>query len=88
MNRPRPGRRSNSSRALLIVSVGCPAGIGPEVSVAAAAQLSGIGCVLVGDPATLAQAAKVVEWTPRGSSRSTISRRPQGKSRFMTPVRR
>lgn len=64
MNRPRPGRRSNSTRALLIVSVGCPAGIGPEVSVAAAAQLSGIGCVLVGDPATLAQAAKVVGVDP------------------------
>jgi 4-hydroxythreonine-4-phosphate dehydrogenase len=62
MNRPRPGRRS--TEGLLIVSVGCPAGIGPEVSVAAAAQLSEIGCVLVGDPATLEQAAKVVGVDP------------------------
>lgn len=62
MNRPRPGRRS--TEGLLIVSVGCPAGIGPEVSVAAAAQLSEIGCVLVGDRATLEQAAKVVGVDP------------------------
>ncbi|MDQ2643588.1 MAG: 4-hydroxythreonine-4-phosphate dehydrogenase PdxA [Myxococcota bacterium] len=62
MNRPRPGRRS--TEGLLIVSVGCPAGIGPEVSVAAAAQLPEIGCVLVGDRATLEQAAKVVGVDP------------------------
>jgi 4-hydroxythreonine-4-phosphate dehydrogenase len=66
MNRPRPGRRLNarSTEALLVVSVGCPAGIGPEVSVAAAAQLSGIGCVLVGDLATWERAAQVVGVDP------------------------
>jgi len=58
MKRPPRGRRA--TEPLLIVSVGCPAGIGPEVSVAAAAQLSGTGCVLVGDPTTLEHAAEVV----------------------------
>jgi 4-hydroxythreonine-4-phosphate dehydrogenase len=43
---------------MLIVSVGCPAGIGPEVSVAAAAARSS-DVVLVGDMATLLRAAKV-----------------------------
>ncbi|HEY8945943.1 MAG TPA: 4-hydroxythreonine-4-phosphate dehydrogenase PdxA, partial [Polyangiaceae bacterium] len=45
---------------LLVVSVGCPAGIGPEVSVRAAAQLGGTPAVLVGDEATLRRAARLV----------------------------
>jgi 4-hydroxythreonine-4-phosphate dehydrogenase len=45
---------------LLVVSTGCPAGVGPEVSIAAAAKLKTATCVLLGDEATLRLAAKVV----------------------------
>lgn len=45
---------------LLVVSTGCPAGIGPEVSVAAAAKLKRVATVLLGDEATLRRAADVV----------------------------
>jgi 4-hydroxythreonine-4-phosphate dehydrogenase len=45
---------------LLVVSTGCPSGIGPEVSVAAAAKLKGAATVLLGDEATLRKAAGTV----------------------------
>jgi 4-hydroxythreonine-4-phosphate dehydrogenase len=45
---------------MLVVSIGCPAGIGPEVSVRAAAQLKGGPCVLVGDRGTIERAAELV----------------------------
>ena len=45
---------------LLVVSTGCPAGIGPEVSIAAAAKLKGVATVLLGDETTLRKAAAVV----------------------------
>jgi 4-hydroxythreonine-4-phosphate dehydrogenase len=45
---------------LLVVSTGCPAGVGPEVSVAAAAKLKRAATVLLGDEATLRKAAGVV----------------------------
>jgi 4-hydroxythreonine-4-phosphate dehydrogenase len=45
---------------MIVVSTGCPAGVGPEVSVAAAASLPGVRSVLVGDLETLRAAAKVV----------------------------
>jgi 4-hydroxythreonine-4-phosphate dehydrogenase len=41
------------------VSVGCPAGIGPEVAVSAAARFRG-RCLLVGDEGVLRRAARVV----------------------------
>ncbi|HKY39996.1 MAG TPA: 4-hydroxythreonine-4-phosphate dehydrogenase PdxA [Polyangiaceae bacterium] len=44
---------------LLVVSTGCPAGIGPEVSVAAAAALRGAAVLLLGDEATLRAAASL-----------------------------
>src|SRR5262245_10217823 len=44
---------------MIFVSTGCPAGIGPEVSVLAAARVK-VPCVLVGDRATLLEAAKLV----------------------------
>ena len=44
---------------MIVVSTGCPAGIGPEVSVAAAARLRTIPCVLVGDERTLREAAEL-----------------------------
>ncbi len=45
---------------LLVVSTGCPSGIGPEVSVAAAARSKRATAVLLGDEATLRKAADVV----------------------------
>lgn len=45
---------------LLVVSTGCPSGVGPEVSVAAAAKLKSAATVLLGDEATLRKAAAVV----------------------------
>jgi 4-phospho-D-threonate 3-dehydrogenase / 4-phospho-D-erythronate 3-dehydrogenase len=44
---------------LLVVSTGCPSGIGPEVSVAAAAKLKSAATVLLGDQATLRAAAEL-----------------------------
>jgi 4-hydroxythreonine-4-phosphate dehydrogenase len=49
----------------LVVSTGCPSGIGPEVSVAAAARLTGIDVVLVGDVKTLHAAAELVGVAPK-----------------------
>jgi 4-hydroxythreonine-4-phosphate dehydrogenase len=49
-----------ASRAkLLVVSTGCPAGIGPEVSVRAATEFEGAKVVLVGDEHTLLEAAEL-----------------------------
>jgi 4-hydroxythreonine-4-phosphate dehydrogenase len=48
-----------SQLPLLVVSTGCPSGIGPEVSVAAAAKLKGSAVVLLGDEATLRAAAEL-----------------------------
>ncbi len=45
---------------LLVVSTGCPSGIGPEVSIAAAARLKGAASVLLGDEVTLRKAASIV----------------------------
>jgi 4-phospho-D-threonate 3-dehydrogenase / 4-phospho-D-erythronate 3-dehydrogenase len=45
---------------LLVVSTGCPAGIGPEVSVAAAARLNTVPKVLLGDESTLRRAAEIM----------------------------
>ena len=45
-------------RATLALSLGCPAGIGPEVAVAAAAAAPGVRCILVGDEDVVRQAAR------------------------------
>lgn len=45
--------------AAVVVSTGCPSGIGPEVSVAAAARFSAAATVLVGDRTTIARAAEL-----------------------------
>lgn len=53
---------------MIVISTGCPAGIGPEIAVvAAAAQNKGkdcAPCVLVGDYATLCEAAELVGVKP------------------------
>lgn len=43
---------------MIVVSTGCPAGVGPEVSVAAAARLGRERVLLIGDYATLCAAAE------------------------------
>ncbi len=56
---PRTSRTANAvPPELLVVSVGCPCGIGPEVSLRAAAKLP--GTVLVGDWDLLQEAAELV----------------------------
>jgi 4-hydroxythreonine-4-phosphate dehydrogenase len=57
---PIPRSRTNRNNPLLIISTGCPAGIGPEVSVRAAAQWRGCARILVGEEATLLAAADLV----------------------------
>ena len=49
---------------MLVVSVGCPCGIGPEVAVAAAARLARAPRVLVGDLAAVRAAAEVAGIDP------------------------
>jgi 4-hydroxythreonine-4-phosphate dehydrogenase len=51
-------------RPLIAISTGCPAGIGPEVSVAAAWKLRKLDAVLVGDLGTLRAAATIVGVRP------------------------
>jgi 4-hydroxythreonine-4-phosphate dehydrogenase len=45
---------------MIVVSTGCPAGVGPEVSVSAAANLNDATSILVGDEGTLRAAAERV----------------------------
>jgi 4-hydroxythreonine-4-phosphate dehydrogenase len=53
---------------MIVISTGCPAGIGPEISVVAAAQQNKskgkAPCVLVGDLDTLREAAELVQVNP------------------------
>jgi 4-hydroxythreonine-4-phosphate dehydrogenase len=49
---------------MIVVSTGCPAGVGPEVSVLAASQRRGSVAVLVGDIGTLRAAAECVGVSP------------------------
>lgn len=70
----------SAATALLVVSTGCPAGIGPEVSVAAAAKLKGAAALLLGDEQTLRAAAelcgvaqrRLVRWDGRSRDPSKI----------------
>jgi 4-hydroxythreonine-4-phosphate dehydrogenase len=70
----------SASPPLLVVSTGCPSGIGPEVSVAAASKLKGATTVLLGDEETLRAAAerrgisqrRLVEWDGRARDESKI----------------
>jgi 4-hydroxythreonine-4-phosphate dehydrogenase len=50
---------SRTKPKVVAVSIGCPAGIGPEVSVEAAAKLEGARALLVGDPGVILAAAKL-----------------------------
>jgi 4-hydroxythreonine-4-phosphate dehydrogenase len=69
-------------KPLIAISTGCPAGIGPEVSVSAAWRLRAAGPVLVGDLATLRAAAALVG-VPK---ERLVPIRGDGKNRGATPV--
>ncbi|MEM1031339.1 MAG: 4-hydroxythreonine-4-phosphate dehydrogenase PdxA [Myxococcota bacterium] len=56
MSRPPAGDRGATASVRLAISMGCPAGIGPEVAVLAASRAD-VPTVLVGDEATLVRAA-------------------------------
>lgn len=66
----------------LAVSVGCPSGIGPEVSVKAAAGLRGARALLVGDLASLRAAAALV-----GVDRARLVRVRTAAEGFAAPAR-
>lgn len=52
-------KRKTRKCSAVVVSVGCPSGIGPEVSVAAATRFRDAPVILVGDPDTIAAAARL-----------------------------
>ncbi len=81
------GRRK-PSRPVLAISVGCPSGVGPEVSVAAAAVERGARVWLVGDPAVLARAAKLAKVDAKRlvpeATRKELERLPRGAIGWFT----
>lgn len=58
----KPKRQEGCGRApaRLVITTGCPAGVGPEISVRAAAEGNGPAPILVGDFQTLLEAAELV----------------------------
>lgn len=58
--KPRLKEAHGRGSARLVITTGCPAGVGPEISVRAAAQTNGPAPILVGDFQTLLQAAELV----------------------------
>lgn len=66
-------------RPRLAVSVGCPSGVGPEVSVRAAAVARGVELVLVGDLGALRAAAGVVGVDPARLVLGGAARRRAGE---------
>jgi 4-hydroxythreonine-4-phosphate dehydrogenase len=74
-------------QGLLVVSTGCPSGIGPEVSLSAALEATGPTKVLLGDEATLRRAAemlripqsRLIRWDGRARDPSRIFLAPVGE---------
>jgi 4-hydroxythreonine-4-phosphate dehydrogenase len=52
-------REARGETPVLAISVGCPSGVGPEVAVAAAAQVEDARCLLVGDVEVIRRAAVI-----------------------------
>lgn len=72
-----------SPRPLLAITVGEPAGIGPEISIRAAWALRGEArCVLVGDAAFLSLTASLIDPAIRLSAISTLALRHSGLPHF------
>jgi 4-hydroxythreonine-4-phosphate dehydrogenase len=71
------------ARPLLAITVGEPAGIGPEISIRAAWALRGAArCVLVGDAAFLSLTAGLIDPAIRLSAISTLALRHSGLPHF------
>lgn len=72
-----------SPRPTLAITVGEPAGIGPEISIRAAWALRGAArCVLVGDAAFLSLTASLIDPSIRLSAISTLALRHSGLPHF------
>ena len=61
-SRPEEGQTATryDPRRMIVISIGCPASVGPEVSLAAVRRLQDAGCVLVGSALAIRQAAELV----------------------------
>jgi 4-hydroxythreonine-4-phosphate dehydrogenase len=71
------------ARPTLAITVGEPAGIGPEISIRAAWALRGeVRCVLVGDAAFLSLTAGLIDPSIRLSAMSTLALRHSGLPHF------
>lgn len=70
---------------MIIVSTGCPAGIGPEVSLRAALDVRGMPRVLVGDLSTLLEAARLTS-VPLKKLRRLTGQRPVGGGIYLHHV--
>jgi 4-hydroxythreonine-4-phosphate dehydrogenase len=74
---------SSGARPTLAITVGEPAGIGPEISIRAAwAQRAESRCVLVGDAAFLSLTASLIDPAIRLSAISTLALRHSGLPHF------
>jgi 4-hydroxythreonine-4-phosphate dehydrogenase len=77
---------------VVAVSIGCPAGVGPEVAVAAAARCKEARCVLVGDEAVIHRAAELRRVSSKRLIRITAplqaERLPPGKIGVFYPTTR
>jgi 4-hydroxythreonine-4-phosphate dehydrogenase len=77
------GSAHSGARATLAITVGEPAGIGPEISIRAAWALRAQArCVLVGDAAFLALTASLIDPAIRLSAISTLALRHSGVPHF------
>lgn len=70
---------------MIVISTGCPASVGPEVSLQAAARLRGVSRVLVGDVPTLLRAAELVG-IPRAKLRQMGEGRTRGSGIYLLPA--
>ncbi|RJG02146.1 4-hydroxythreonine-4-phosphate dehydrogenase PdxA [Noviherbaspirillum sedimenti] len=78
-----PEQVTSQQRPTIAITVGEPAGIGPEISLRAAWQLRGeVNCVLVGDAAFLAQTAETIDPEMRLAAVSWMAVSDAGLPRF------
>lgn len=72
----------SAAAPLLVISTGCPASIGPEIALAAAQKLHGSAALLLGDEATLREAAELLGIAQRKLVRWDGQERAPGKLYF------
>jgi 4-hydroxythreonine-4-phosphate dehydrogenase len=78
----KPSSASTRFTPKLVLSLGCPSGIGPEVAVAAAASVRGARTLLVGDLGAACAAARV-----RGVELSRVARVTEPAEAFEAPAK-